>query len=309
MGMNEVTPEIGKRYERLLLFTAPLTLAAIMVWLIALGSTRAASYHEGRCYGAAAKVLNPKLDTLKKAWLHAQPKKKSQSISYSYRDKMTDLLIDSAALDHECKILLIQTKTQLKDEDPDKVIAALEHKYNELTENPLEMYGVKIPTKPTVDLLGNKLQVELSTSVLVLQIVLLPALLMWLASLYHTRYREAYLIGKSTHIVDVYPHVINVLPTGQLPRTFNRKAMTKESDIRFLCGLYTFIRICLLSAFILPAIVAYVASLYLTATLATGPFAFVAGLVVCVFTLSALLLELKAEICRKVLVTPYDAGA
>lgn len=98
---------------------------------------------------------------------------------------------------------------------------------NDLKNTPLQFRGIEIPQKADVGILGTNIKVSFDSLTAALQISLAPVLIIWLGSLYNTRYRESLLIGKSNDISLMFPHLINIYPAIDLP------TLRKRSYIAF----------------------------------------------------------------------------
>ena len=73
---------LGKRYERLLFFTAPLTLATILIALVAKASIQQSERVEARCFAMATEAIESKLEELEKTWKMKKEKWEQSPIEY-----------------------------------------------------------------------------------------------------------------------------------------------------------------------------------------------------------------------------------
>lgn len=94
-----------------------------------------------------------------------------------------------------------------------------------------------------------------------LQVSLAPLILLWLASLYNTRFRELACTAQARNHTDIFPHILNVYATGPIP-TLNRKSYPKLGLIKFILLSFLFIRIGLLCSLTCVPVFAFVASVH-----------------------------------------------
>lgn len=284
---------LGKRYERLLFFTAPISLAAIMVFVVALASTQQQERIDAKCYEIAAEALFSRKDALDKEWKEALPvsKKGYWGASYKFELQMAWIDADQTPI---CFKTVEEMLDQMYRQAPDAIIKKVSDLAATLSAKPLEMYGVKLPSSTTVDLLGTEIQIELISLARILQIVLLPVLLMWLGSLYTTRHRETLLISRTSSLAEVFPHIINMYPVGDIPAPRKRNIVAPYTG-PMISVMFAIIRIGLLSIFVLPPVVAYLSSLYLMGNERFAPLFVGAGTVVSMFCLTTLLAELLPQ--------------
>ena len=298
---------LGKRYERLLFFTAPLSLAAIVVLLVAIASTRQQERVEARCLATAAKVLEDKRPDLEKEWqLAKRLKGKTELWNSAYRLRISYAWIYSFQ-DQGCYELADPILERLAVKSPPEIVAELEKRTKELQSKPIEMYGIILPSTTAVDLFGTKVQIDLLTLSRILQVVLLPVLLIWLGSLYTTRYRESILVANSSSIAELFPHVVNLYPVGNFPSA--RKRMRLYPYMPYAISfVFALIRLALVGLLVLPPVLAYLASLYFLGSEDLAGYLFVAGITVSLFCLSTLLVELQPQHVFKFFPSPLPEG-
>lgn len=297
---------LGKRYERLLFFAAPVSLAAIAVCVVALASTRQQERIDAKCFNLAANAFSAKKRELDESWKNALPvsKKEHWGASYKLQLELAWIRADQTRQCYEAVDSLIVEQFR---QPPDVIIKYFEQRSSELLSKPLEMYGVQLPNSTTVDLLGTKIQIELVSFARILQIVLLPVLLMWLGSIYTTRYRETLVIGRTSSLAEVFPHIINLYPVGDIPAPRKRNRLAPYAA-PLICLMFAGIRIGLLSIFVLPPVVAYLASLYLMGNERFAPLFVGAGAVVSIFCFTTLIAELLPQHVLKYFPSPINEG-
>jgi len=179
------------------------------------------------------------------------------------------------------------------DTPPSALVKNLALRVGELKSAPLQFRGIEIPKKADVGLLGTNIKVNLDSLAAALQISLAPILMIWLGSLYNTRYRESLFIGKSNDISLMFPHLINMYPAIDLP------ALRKRSYLAFwmppsavICTIYSLIRICLVAFVIGPAVTCYLVSLFLLPIEGVVWVSVVSGALVGIFAFLVLMVEI-----------------
>lgn len=142
-------------------------------------------------------------------------------------------------------------------------------------------------------MLGTKIKISLESLTALLQVSLAPVLMIWLGSLYNTRYRESLLIGKANDIAAIFPHLINVYPAGDIP------ALRKRSRLAYwipptlvIRGMYSLTRVGLIAFVVAPTIGCYLASLFLLPIEGITWLSILSGSLVGLFGLSVVAVEL-----------------
>lgn len=249
---------LGRRYERLLFLAAPLSFASILVLFIAIALTTQQERAKARCYESAAAILSVNQKELEIAWGKTNLPNKSPYAGAGYRLEGARTLVDG--LSYECYVLMKSEFDGRFRNAPLAVIQELKNEARELSSKPVRLYGVEIPEKATVNLLGTTVKIELGALMGMFQVVLGPLLILWLGSIYNTRYRESQLICRATAISEIFPHLINIYPVGRLPEA--RKKSWTIYYFPIVVGLfYSLVRVILLSIFIFPPAGSYIASL------------------------------------------------
>jgi hypothetical protein len=243
----------GLRYERLLFWSAPITFATLMVFLVAAAFDTQKDRVIARCYISAADILTNDLEALGELW-------PSKVMQHEYEYAVSIFLI-SKDVDTDCFRILEEALFGRSSLSPEEVISKFQEDAKKTFSAPLEFYGVEIPDKATINIFGTKINIGLMSFVQTLQLALTPILLLWLGSLYHTRLREILSINLASELIDVFPHVINIFPVGHFPD------LRKKNWIAFhapkMVGLLFFIvRISFLMIFVGPPIIFYILSLY-----------------------------------------------
>jgi len=272
----------GLRYERLLLFAAPLTAAAFVVLAVALASATQADRIKASCYETAAEEIESKISILASQWELAKPVKAGYW-GGDYRLAFQKLFIHRF-LGTQCYAILNDEVDRRYREPPGAIAQKLRADAASLRAQPLKLYGIDMPDRASFVFGESKVSVDLLTFTRALQIVLFPLLLLWLGSLYNTRYREGILNYGKRDISQIFPHVLNVYPVGKYREPRKRDAFAPYRP-RIDAFIFTSVRVGLLSLFIGPAVGAYLASLWLLSEAKYLPAFGVTGLTVMIFLL------------------------
>ncbi len=252
---------LGKRYERLLFFSAPITLASIVVLFVVFATASQAERTQARCYGSAASLLESKSEELHELWKNYNAINNSiAKIDYTYGIKRN--LIDTR-LGRTCWDITTEKVDPWANNGIDDLIKKFRSESERLATTPVKYPGVELPEKATLSLLGTKVAIDITLFASLLQAILAPILLLWLGSLYNTRYRESILIGKARTITEAFPHVINIYPSLKYPEPRKRNYLAPYLPY-FYAAYYAAMRIGLLTTFIGPAVGSYITSIALS---------------------------------------------
>jgi hypothetical protein len=289
----------GIRYERLLFWAAPITLSACAVFITTLGYNTYEDRVAANCFDAAAKVLDDNTKLLSDQWINVQremkdPNRKTgfNAARSNYKSLVTTKLV--YGVDAACWNT-IDAKSLVTQADPTIFSADLRVLAADLRRQPVRMYGIDIPDVATLGIAGTKIQISMANFIQALQVALAPAMLLWLGSLYHTRFREIVAFKKHHNILAVHPHVINVFPVGHYPDLKRRNWLLFQAP-KLWAGYYFFIRISLLLCFIAPSVGFYVGSLLYQPIFGYWIPNFIFSFSVGTYSLGVLLMELTAGV-------------
>ena len=150
------------------------------------------------------------------------------------------------------------------DTPPARLIETLSERVGALRATPLQFRGIEIPERAEVSILGTNVKIRLESLAALLQLSLAPVLIIWLGSLYNTRYRESLIIGKARDTTVVFPHLINVYPAVDIPtlRKHNRLAYWMP-PAQVIFTMYSLTRVGLIAFVVWPAVGCYLVSLVL----------------------------------------------
>ncbi|WP_110950412.1 hypothetical protein [Pseudomonas bohemica] len=281
----------GIRYERLLFWAAPITLAACAVFVSMAGYNTYEDKIAANCFDAAADVIKDSSRVLSDEWNDVkldQIKNKGRGIlKFDYRAAVAKKLI--YGIENSCW-KRIDTGGYNLERDPSILIEDFRSVAADHRKQPIKMYGVEIPDFAVISLAGTKIQIAMANFIQALQVALAPIMLLWLGSLYHTRFREITAFKSHENILAVHPHVINVFPVGYYPDL--RKKSWFGSRAPYFWSIYCFlIRTFLVLCFIAPATGFYVGSLFYQPIFGYWTANFFAGLGVTVYAFGVLLSE------------------
>ncbi len=255
---------LGRRYERLLLLSAPLTLVAIVVLFVVIAVDSQKDRVRARCLETAADALAENLALLQKTWDEVKPAKPATKDYYwggTYKRAIERTWIYGLHAGTDCyRTMDAETDARYRS-SPTELIAKLREEAKVLSSAPLEYLGIELPDKATINIFGTSIKIGVLTFVQVLQFVLAPLLILWTGSLYNTRYRETRLIGAAESLTQVFPHSINIYPSGQF-QPLRKKNWLLAHQHHVISSLYCLTRIALLLVFVGPPVVLYALSLY-----------------------------------------------
>lgn len=287
----------GVRYERLLFWAAPITLAAFAVFIFTVGYNTYSDRVKANCYDAAAKIVNDDIEEFSKVWAEIKSSgrtdkevaiKSGDEVIYWSRLR-TELII---GLNFRCW-QAISGEDRFFERDPNITVRELKRLADELRKQPVKMYGIEMPDVASIGLGGTKIQIAMSNFVQALQVALAPVMLLWLGSLYHTRYREILAFRTHADILSVHPHVINVFPVGYYPTLKKRNWLKSHAPV--LWAVWSFlVRVSLLLCFIVPAVAFYIGSLFFQPVFGYWLLNLFAGFLVGIYAFGVLLIEAGA---------------
>lgn len=281
----------GIRYERLLFWAAPITIATCAVFISALGYNTQEDRVIANCYESTANTLKAEKKNLDDEWLKViadkkkNPKYTTEDITFSGIVAHKLIYVGNIA----CWGIIKDKEINFRRE-PDKIIEELISTTQTLRKKPVQMYGIEIPDVVILGIAGTKVQIAMSTFIQSLQIALAPVMLLWLGSLYHTRIRELLTYKTEDSILKVHPHVINIFPVGHYPDL--RKKNFFKSKAPILWATFSFLlRASLLVLFIAPSVALYVGSLFFQPIFNHWGFNILAGIWIVIYSLGIFLVE------------------
>jgi hypothetical protein len=255
------TSIIGRRFERLLFLAAPISFVSLILLFVAIATTTQTERVTARCYQAGAASLEAKRSELDSEWSKAGKPTKDSYWGSQYKFELATTIIHGH-LGSPCYDILRKRIDERYRTSPEELISALRTEANSIFQSPLQFWGVELPDRAAIDVLGTKVKIELMTFVRLLQVALAPIIVLWLGSLYNTRYRESLLIGSAKLVTDIFPHVINMYPAVQYPEA-RKRTYVQHHLPKVFAFLYAAMRVFLVTIFVAPSVLAYVLSLFL----------------------------------------------
>ena len=114
--------QLGRRYERLLFLSGPLTVVAVLVLLVAFSSTTQSERVLARCLEVAVKTLHENREQLDRQWnAYVQERKKSKYFVSNYKYELTKAWI-SPGISSGCHKEVEPLLEQGADTPPGKLI-------------------------------------------------------------------------------------------------------------------------------------------------------------------------------------------
>lgn len=284
--------KFGVRYERLLILAAPISFACILVAFIAVASEAVADKKKADCYDSAALLVEKNEQDLEAKWKQREKIGKVE-FANEYVSALATYMIYGLGSRCEYKIGTQDTNNAIPPaEFAEKLKLEARKIREESAKKPVRSYGIEMPEKVRMDFFGVGISINVLTLAQVLQLTLAPILVLWLGSLFNTRYRETILIERAAWISDLYPHCINIYLDAKIPELRKRSKLGYYLKIA-IPYIPTVFRILLLSIFIVPPTVLYCASLFYLGSEDYVALSFSAGLLVVSFTFANMVLEIN----------------
>ena len=284
------TTKLGLRYERLLLFAAPLTLLSGLLLFMAVAASSQEDQVRARCLDAASEALVPRIEDFKKTKQRVARTKfdeDKRDIDYLYELRIALIPVRIT----KCETAIEPQIDRWAKVSPEKLIESLRAEASKLRAKPLEYYGITMPEKATLALFGNAVTMAPAVLIQGLQVALAPLLMLWLGSLYNTRVREVLLIKESRHLAELFPHMLNVYPSGRQPE--HRRRTRFPNSLRYTAFfMYFLTRTVLLLMFIGPPVGMYLYGIFLLNIEDSVIYLFAAGGIISLFAFSNVIVEL-----------------
>jgi len=253
--------KIGVRYERLLILAAPITFACILVAFIAVASEAVTDKKNADCYDSAALVVENNIYDLEAKWKRREKIGKVE-FANEYVMALAQYMIYGLRSPCEYKIGTQDTNKAISPKEfAEKLKLEASKIREESAKKPVRSYGIEMPEKVKIAFFGVGITINILTLAQVLQLTLAPILILWLGSLFNTRYRETILIESATSISELYPHCINLYLNAKIPELRKRSRSGYYLKV-MLPYIPTVFRILLLSIFVVPPTVLYCAGLF-----------------------------------------------
>jgi len=252
--------ELGRRYERLLFASAPISALAIFVFLVAYAATTGGARDVARCYERFAEMVYEQKGTLTEEWSKAQPMTKSPTWGFRYKYELSRLTVD--LIPSTCYRTITSELDGRYRADPESIATKLRADAAEIRKEPLVLSGVEVPSFTKLELFGNPVNIETTKLAEALQVVLAPIILLWLGNLYTTRYRETLRIARTRSISEVFPHIINMYPVGRLNEPRRRSWLAYMAPWA-VALVYALTRLFLLLVFVAPPLIVYASGVWL----------------------------------------------
>lgn len=254
--------KLGLRYERLLILSAPISFACMLLAFIAVASEAVADRKIADCYDNASLIVEKNMEDLKSKW-NQREKIGKLEFANEYVGALAKYMIYGLNSSCDYKIGTQDTNKSIPPElFSEKLKLEANRVRQESASKPVRSYGIEMPEKAKIAFIGISITINILTLAQVLQFLLAPILILWLGSLFNTRYRETLLIESAKLISELHPHCINIYLNAKLPdlRTRSKTAYYLKIAFPYIPTLF---RILLLSIFIVPPTVLYCASLFL----------------------------------------------
>lgn len=291
---------IGRRYERLLLASAPLTLASAIVMFVALATTQTEQGTYGACLSEALDAMElakPKLDQFVEKSGEKFVVKSKDEIEHGVSVSMLKYKTS-----HSCWNLLDADFDKFKKHPLQYSILDVRKIVQQLHAQPVQYLGIELPDKASISIFGTTITVALRTFATLLQFLLVPVLVLWIGSLLNTRNVEILNIAHAAKIEDVFPHVVNAYAASFEWSTVRRiktkpwlARVGRELSFLFVAS----IRAGFVAVFVVPPTAALLVSLWVSSRPGLWFVYYMTGAIIGMFTVIVLLIEFFGPHYRK----------
>ena len=285
---------LGKRYERLLFLSAMLSVICITTMLIAVALTTQQERFLANCMRIANNTVTQNEELLSKKWNEYQtPSKKNVLAKSDYEYALIHIWIRPGINSH-CYEEIKEFFKANGNISPKALIEKLFLESKKLENSTLKIKAVEIPNIAKITLLGSDINITIEALINIIQIAIAPILLLWLGSLYNTRYRETKLISKASNITNIYPHLINIYAVGNTyklaPRKWSKLLYIFPQNVQ-IGFMYSLVRSFLVIFIVIPAVTTYLYSLFILPINDNYLISFIIGLWIAITTLVVILTE------------------
>jgi len=288
--------QLGRRYERLLFLSGPLTLAGFLLALVSFAASNQRDQSPLRCYTAMAKLLAENGD-IYADWQKNPPDPKQPSWNSAYNERLhrESIYLDPPGA---CYGALRDPIDRFSKDEPEKMSKELRNLADAILSQPLQISGIELPDKASVNLMGTVVKFSLLTFVQMLQIAIAPLLVIWIFSVAGTRFNETMRIAKTQDPADLFPHAVNIYKLH--PEKSRRKRSflaywLPHSDVVFLA----LMRALLVTIVIAPPICSYIASLWYSQPFEIVWLSVLMGFLVGIFSIASVAIELMPYHAKK----------
>lgn len=287
--------ELGKRYERLMMSSAPLAIAAAFLLFTSVASKDKNNSNLATCYELASSAVALKKSELQKEWdTYEEYSKRIPNFPNVYT--LTLRLSWANRIDAETFARCEAVTTEIEKSGnlaPDVLEQRWAAESRKLANAPVVAHGISIESETQVTIVGTKVKVQITSLVTALQFALGPLLVLWLGSLYQTRFRESIYNSRARSLVEVYPHLINVYPLFSEISLRKRVKLFLFMRPKSLAAiLFTGIRIFYVAVILSPTVALYIWSLFLIPVHSQTFAHFILGGLVALFALGVMVVEL-----------------
>ena len=126
--------DIGRRYERLLFLSAPLTLLSILLLYLVSASQLQDGQLKKKCYSVTIDIFQNNLSSLQIEWVNAQPITEKPYWGSAYKYKLQTTLLNQ---DYKCYKLLESKVDSLYRLSPTDLITSLKQEFEDSASRPL----------------------------------------------------------------------------------------------------------------------------------------------------------------------------
>ncbi len=293
---------LGKRIERLLMLAGPLSFFSLLFLFISYSNTAHVETQIVERLRYAADAISDNTADLENRYklIKQAPKNLQDFYKSAYNSQLKSAVLEADRSRRAFNSVggyaaysdtVLPRIASRGDQPPRQIAASLIDEADKIRRTRFTSLGIELPEKSKINFFGTEISIETSTYLTLMQISLAPVLILWLGSIYVTRYREALLIQNAKSISDLFPHIINIYPIGKLI-DLKKRSWIKFYSRYFMFLFYFLIRLCHLSVFVAVPVISYAIGSYLQFNMDSNIYPMLLGALVVFISCSLVLVEL-----------------
>lgn len=268
---------LGRRYERLLLLTAPISLFCFLLLFVSLATINQDELVALNCYKLSMNELD------------SNNEKYELLITDNFRFSI-DFALKVGDLKSNCYRPVRNYIDALNNYSLADLKEEMLKEIEKLSNSSIKYGGIELKEKTYIYVFGNAIEIETMALINLSQFLMAPILILWLGSLYITRFRETKFIGSFEDINHIFPHIINVYPaTSNVKSRVRLKIKPYFPSVLALA--YAVWRVLLLTIFVAPAVISYLFSIIVMDFIYLKSIIYCFGFIVWAFSATIVLVE------------------
>ena len=293
---------LGKRIERLLMLAGPLAFFCLLFLFISYSNTAQIETQIVERLRFAADAVFENISELENKYklIKQAPKNLQDFNRTAYNFQLKNIVLQADRSTRSLSSLggyaayseTISPRIVSKgDQPPRQFVISLIEEAEKLRKTRPTSLGIELPEKAKISVFGTDINIETSTYLTLMQVSLAPVLILWLGSIYVTRYRESLLIKDAKSISDLFPHIINIYPIGKIP-DLKKRSWIKYYSRYLIFLIYFLLRVLFLLIFIGVPVTAYVGGSYLQFNIDSNIYPMLLGALVALISCPLILVKL-----------------